>query len=297
MLPDFLVLGAPRSATTSLHYYLQQHPAVAMSLTKEPNYFLFDNRGGTASPLIAEPRIVAKSVTDRAGYERLFPATNPGAIGEASPLYLYTAGTPALIAATLPEAKLIAVVREPVARAYSHFTYVNDGLGDRAPAAFVDAVKTELPLPDTPYRSGTHSLRLGRYAPQLQRYLDTFARDRLLVLSFADVQHRAATTMARVCRFLGVDATFSFDASQRYAPSGVAGRWSLDRALKPLRPHVKRMLPPRLAGRLARHRATAQAGHAGPSAAVPDEVRDLLADYYAVSNEWLKSEFNITFAG
>jgi hypothetical protein len=297
VLPEFLVLGAPRSATTSLHYYLGQHPQVAMSLTKEPNFFLFDRSSGRATPMIDEPSIIAKSVSDPRDYERLFPRASPGAVGEASPLYLYTQGAPALVADALSRPRLIALLREPVARAYSHFSYVYPGLGERTSAAFVDAVRTELPLADSPYRSGTHSLRLGRYAPQLSRWLDSFPRDQLLVLAFDDVQQRTAPTLARVCRFLGVDAAYSFDTARRYAPSAAAGRGIGERLLKPVRPRLKRMLPPRVAGSLARRRAGAQADRAQPPPPIPETVRELLRDYYAESNGWVEKEFGITLAG
>ena len=79
MLPNFLVLGAARCGTTSLHYYLAEHPDVCMSSIKEPNYFLFDEAG---HPCIDDRRIIAKSVSERSRYERLF-VDRGAAIGEA----------------------------------------------------------------------------------------------------------------------------------------------------------------------------------------------------------------------
>jgi hypothetical protein len=302
MLPDFLILGAPRSATTSLHYYLMQHPSIAMSRLKEPNYFLFDP---DSRPMIDDPRIITKSVSDLASYERLFPTENPGAIGEASPLYLYTHRTPELISRTLPDARLISVVREPVERAYSHLRYVQPDLGDRAPAAFADAVRTELPLSDGPYRSGTHNLRLGRYFAQLERCRDWFPNERLLVLRFEDIETNAPTTLAAVCRFLGVDDSYQFDVVNRYARSQTSPS-VIDRLMAPMRPRLKRALPPRLAGALARARATRQSGPgasvpvSGPGAApaaslLPADLRAAVEDYFAASNEAMSKHFSISF--
>jgi hypothetical protein len=302
MLPDFLILGAPRSATTSLHYYLAQHPSIAMSQLKEPNYFLFDRDG---RPLLDEPRIVNKSVSNRASYERLFPSKNPGATGEASPLYLYTDGTPELIAEALPDARLIAVVREPIERAYSHFRYVFPDLGAGAPAAFADAVRTELPLPDSPYRSGTHNLRLGRYFPQLERYLGCFPEEQLLVLRFDDVEKDPASALATVCRFLGVDDSYQFDVARRHAISATS-QSVFDRMLAPARPYLKRALPPRLVGALAQARTGRQsdkrAAQSGDSVSAPpaasllsDDLRAAVEDYFAESNEALAKTFAIAF--
>jgi hypothetical protein len=125
-LPDFLVIGAARSATTSLHYYLEQHPTVTMSRIKEPNHFAFDHTVDPPRALI-DPgsAIITKSVIDRAAYERLFSHAHPGdRVGEASPLYLYVREAPEQIRRVLGEPKLIAILRNPVDRAYSHWLHI-----------------------------------------------------------------------------------------------------------------------------------------------------------------------------
>jgi hypothetical protein len=297
-LPTFLVVGPPRAATTSLHYYLAQHPDIAMSTTKEPNYFLFDHSGARPRPYVAnDPRIVAKSVTDYSAYQRLFRVTTESVVGEVSPLYLYTEQTPRDAAALLPELKAVAIVRDPVERAYSHFVYVNDDLGDRADAAFAAAVEAELPLPDEPYRPGSHWLRLGRYRRQLERWLDAVGPERLLVLPYDDLVGSTEAALARTCGFLGVDSGFGFDVATRYNPSGrpgSAGRGGLDRLVKPLRPYLKRALPPRVAGALAHRRATAHAGSGSLGApVVAAAVRERLAPYFADDLAWLRTELGI----
>src|SRR3954447_26712271 len=129
MLPTFLVLGAARCGTTSLHYYLAEHPDICMSTIKEPNHFLFAQTATGPKPCIADDRrLLAKSVPERDRYERLFPVA-AAAVGEASPLYLYTRETPGLIRAALPDARLIAIVREPVERAWSPLLFANHHLG------------------------------------------------------------------------------------------------------------------------------------------------------------------------
>lgn len=302
MLPTFFVLGAARCGTTSLHYYLAQHPDIAMSAIKEPNHFVFrPSPGGAPLPCIAgDRRLLAKSVPDRTAYERLFPPGGVRAAGDASPLYLYTRETPELIAEAVPDARLIAIVREPVDRAWSHFVYVKDELGDAAPEEFARAVHSELPLGYEPYRTGTHFVRPSRYAEQLQRYLSVFPRERLLVLSYDVLVSNPATALRQVCELLGVDAGFGFDTSVRYNPSSGAsspfGR--LDRMLRPAFPYLKRALPSGVAGRLAAKRAQLRAAHRDASAPQPTaEVRQLLDEHFRPDIQWLERETSVRFDG
>jgi hypothetical protein len=298
MLPNFLVLGAARCGTTSLHYYLAEHPDVCMSSIKEPNYFLFRQTPQGAVPCIADDRrLIAKSVPETERYERLFTAPAP-AVGEASPLYLYTRETPELVRGTVPDMRLIAIVREPVERAWSHFVYVNDDLGDRAVQAFAAAVERELPLGYEPYRTGTHFLRLSAYAEQLERYRNTFPREQLLVISYDDLIGRTDDTLARVCRFLEIDDTFAFDTSVRYNPS--SGERSLvarvDRLVRPTFPYLKRLLPARVSGGLARKRAKLRAAQRGDGpTTLPVDLRARLDEHFRPDLEWLAREEQITF--
>lgn len=301
MLPTFLVLGAARSGTTSLHYWLAQHPDIAMSAIKEPNHFVFRPGPEGPTPCIADDRrLLAKSVPDRTAYERLFPATGVRAAGDASPLYLYTRETPELIAAAIPDARLVAVVREPVDRAWSHFVYVNDDLGAAAPEAFARAVQRELPLGYEPYRTGTHFVRPSRYAEQLARYLAVFPRGQLLVLSYDVLVRDPAAALRQVCEHVGVDPSFAFETSVRYNPSSGSGSafGRVDRALRPTYPYLKRMLPKAMAGRLAARRAELRAGHRDePAAEMTSDTRNELVEHFRPDYEWLAREAGVSFDG
>lgn len=300
MLPTFFVLGAARCGTTSLHYWLAQHPDIAMSAIKEPNHFVFRPGPDGPQPCIGDDRrLLAKSVPDRTAYERLFPTTGVRAAGDASPLYLYTRETPELIAAAVPQAKLIAVVREPVERAWSHFVYVNDTLGDDSPEAFAHAVREELPLGYEPYRTGTHFVRLSRYAEQLRRYLATFPREQLLVLPYDVLVREPSTALRRICELLDVDASFPFETTVAYNPSsgGATAFGRLDRALRPAFPYLKRVLPSGVAGRLAARRARLRAAHRDAQAFGPTQAtRQELDAHFRPDVEWLAVEAGVRFA-
>jgi hypothetical protein len=290
--PSFFVLGAARCGTTSLHYYLDQHPDIAMSAVKEPNFFLFRQTPDGPEPLFgADRRLFARSVADPARYAALF-ARDHRAAGDVSPLYLYTRETPELIAEAAPAARLVAVLRDPAERAWSHFVYMNPALGDRAPAAFAEAVACERPLGYAPYRGGTHFLRLGRYGEQVGRYLDRFPAESLLVLAYDELVHDPAAALAQVCRFVGVDDSFPFDTRVRYNP-GATGRGMfprLESLVRPAVPYLKRMLPAGVAGRLAqrRHELRAAAGARTRPPTMTPETAAVLSDYYAADLEALE---------
>jgi hypothetical protein len=298
VLPNFLVLGAARCGTTSLHYYLAEHPDVCMSSTKEPNYFLFEQTPAGPRPTIADDRrLLAKSVPDRSRYERLF-AHPAAAVGEASPLYLYTRETPALIHKTIPDARLIAIVREPVERTWSHFVYVNDDLGDGTVAAFRSAVERELGLGYEPYRTGTNFVRLSAYAEQLERYRQVFASDQLLIVGYDELIRRTPETLARICGFLGIDDTFAFDTSVQYNPSSGERSWvaRMDRLVRPTFPYLKRALPAAMTGRLARGRAKLRAASRSDAAPpIPADLRATMDAHFAPDREWLAREASVTF--
>jgi Sulfotransferase family len=112
-IPDFFVVGAAKSGTTSLYHYLDQHPDVYMPRNKEPHYFSrvppFPGRG-------------SHPVTSEEEYLDLFKLWNKESVaGEASPSYLWDEKAPYRIKETVPQAKIIAILRHPVERAYSHY--------------------------------------------------------------------------------------------------------------------------------------------------------------------------------
>jgi hypothetical protein len=204
-LPDALIIGAQRCGTSSLYKYLGRHPNVAPSLRKEIEYFSIDYGRGPAwyrAHFATEARRVV------AGRFRGAFATF-----EATPDYLLDPRAPARAANDVPDAKLIAMLRDPVERAVSHYHH-NRRLGHE-PLSLEEAVRTEneriggeLALMDADpgyravvYRRFSYVTR-GRYAEQLERWLEHYPRDRLLVLRSADLFTKPSETFARIVEFL-----------------------------------------------------------------------------------------------
>ena len=126
VLPNFLLIGAAKAGTTSLWSYLAQHPEVYLPENKEPNYFAFadaqPNCVGPAPAHVIHELLLKFSVTTWPEYLALFQGrTDQKAVGEASVRYLYVPEAAARIHERLPEVRLIAVLREPVSRLYSHY--------------------------------------------------------------------------------------------------------------------------------------------------------------------------------
>jgi len=239
-----------------------------MTAIKEPNFFLFDGPGDPRRPLVDDKAIITKSVSDPAEYDRLFRDAGPELrTGDISVLYLYTARTPELIRGCLPDARIAMVLRHPVDRAYSHFLYTYAGPPEEVRTAFRESVERELGLPETPFTSGTHLLRLSDYGRQIDRYLERFPREQLLVGLYDDLDADPAEFLRDLCEFIGADPTFTFDTGVTYNGSSVGSgaRRTLARVAGRAAPTVKRVLPSSVAGRLGHLRARfRRAGEAPP---------------------------------
>jgi hypothetical protein len=189
-LPTFVVVGAMRSGTSSLARWLRPHPEVFLALPKELHFFDEQYDRGTD------------------WYRRRFADVDgERAVGEATPSYLYRGEAVERMAALLPDARLIAILRDPIERAYSH--YWLERIRGREQRSFEDAVTAELgphPVRETP-GSMTY-LAWGRYLPQLERLGRLYPRPAVLALLFDDLTASPTTTYAQVCRFLDVDDRF-----------------------------------------------------------------------------------------
>jgi len=206
-LPDFLVIGAQKAGTTALYAYLRWHPSVLGPSWKEVSYFDRHFPRGAAWYRGQFPT--------RGHRERVRRRTGWAAVGEASPSYVFHPLAPARVAELLPHARLVALVRDPVHRAYSHFQH-EVALG-REPLSFEEALEREEERLageiermcreptyfSAPWWDHAYQAR-GRYAEQLERWLDAFPREQLHVVVSEEMGSRPASTYASVLEFLGL---------------------------------------------------------------------------------------------
>ena len=197
-LPNFIVGGALKAGTTSLNYYLKQHPDVYMSPFKEPRYFAYDPAGPTNGD-----SGLHFPVTTLEQYAELFAGvSNETAVGEVSPHYIISPIAPQRIRDTLPDVKLIFSLRHPVKRAYSvYWQAVRLGNENRP----VEQALTE----------AEHRVRNGRYYALLQNWYAVFDPAQIKVILFDDLARDALGVFQDVCRYLGVDDTFVPDLTIR----------------------------------------------------------------------------------
>lgn len=205
MLPNLIVIGAAKCGTTSLHEYLDKHPEIAMAQAKELRFFVENKNWGQGLTW----------------YESQFDAT-AAVRGEATPAYsafpLYR-GVPERMARTIPGAKLIYLVRDPIARIVSHFSHRTVNWPE------MDTLDDALGKPDIREWLVTPS----RYWLQLEQYLEHFPERQILVLDSDDLRRKRDETLASVFAFLGVDPTFRSTGFEQTHNVGT-GRTKMNRA-------------------------------------------------------------------
>lgn len=206
-LPDFLIIGGQRCGTTSLYNYLLGHPQVLAPLVKEPQFFTYrwpSGIGWYRAQFPLNPRRRSAGSTAR-----------PALSFDATPYYLFHPCAADRASAVVPQAKLIALLRDPVERAYSHYQHsVRQG---QEPLPFPEALELEPArlageeerlradshYPGTNHRLFSYASR-GLYAEQLERWLRRFPRQSLLVLRSEDLFTDPAHQFRTVLGFLGL---------------------------------------------------------------------------------------------
>jgi hypothetical protein len=207
VLPDFVIIGAVRGGTTSLFRYLGQHPDVMESERKEVHFFDLNYDRGVEWYRAHFP--MAGRLRQAARFRRR-PIT-----GEATPDYLFHVRAPVRMARLLPSARLIVMLRNPVDRAYSHHRLETHIGFEELP--FEDAIEAEerrlsaevdRMAADPHYRSDAYQhhtyLARGRYAEQLECWLDVFPREQFLIMQSERFFEDPEPEYARVLDFLGL---------------------------------------------------------------------------------------------
>ncbi len=208
MLPNFYIAGTPKSGTTSLYNYLNEHPEVFMCSVKEPNYFAHEE-------IIAQNLYYAeKGIGSRSEYEALFKdVETETAVGEASVAYLFYPKTPAKIKAVCQDAKIIIILRNPVDRGFSH--YLMDTRLGYVNIPFEDIVfkRADHPLLDLYYQQ---FVELGLYHAQIKRFLDTFDDSQVRIFLTEDLREDISRVVLSCYEFLGINSAILPDLKKRH---------------------------------------------------------------------------------
>lgn len=233
VLPNFFIAGAPKSGSTSLYHYLAQHPEIYMSPIKEPNYFASEIRMERFSERL-RPRAEKDAqllrayldgpmltyrfgglVTEWNDYLKLFlEAGERKAIGEASVSYLWSQSAAANIRRTIPDARIILVLRNPVEMIFS--MYLHTVRSGAARGTFHETIETALQRQSDEIDVLHPFLDFGFYAEQVKRYLDSFPERQVRIFWYEDYHSDPAGMLEDVFSFLGANTDFRPDMSKRY---------------------------------------------------------------------------------
>ena len=263
-LPNVIIIGARKSGTTSLHGYLGQHPDVFMS--KPPELHFFDDEAHWAQGLD--------------WYSSFFETATDVAIrGEKTPMYStypHRTGIPARVASVVPDAKLIYLMRDPIARVRSQYV-----------AAVVHGIETK-PFAEAVTEQSNYT-NLSRYAMQLEQWLKHFDREQILLLTSEQLWRSHEPTMAEVFRFLGVDADFVPEAipanvtKNKVIRTGVANDVRRSGAAR-----VLRHLPESMKAPVRRYAERSSYSAADIPAELTPELRSMLTEVLRSDVERLK---------
>ena len=248
-MPNFLIIGATKSGTTSIYRYLQQHPQIFVPPNvKETNFFAYQNQEIAFTYWGPPPTTTLNAIRDLSTYQALFAsqeAREATAVGEVSPYYLYNQQAAQRIHAYLPHAKLIAILRQPADRAYSNYLHlIRDG---REPHQnFAQALAAEPQRMADGWAWDYYYRDMGHYARQLTRYYDLFPAAQIRVFTFEAFATQPTHVLQEMFRFLGVDDAFQPDTSFRDNVSGYPQNRALQRFIDQpnlAKPLIRRLVP------------------------------------------------------
>lgn len=234
MPPNFFIVGAPKAGTTSLYHYLDQHPRIYMCPVKEPCHFAPEVRPENFAPQYRgvyeagemkqylrgheREKRFSGYVPDWADYLSLFEqATDETAIGEASVCYLWSPNAAKNIAARLPHARIVALLRHPAERAWSQYQHgVANGHVDKS---FRQQIEACLQSRGDKFTPAWPFLEFGLYARQISAYFDLFPRENIKVCFYQD---GLAGIVADLFRFLDVDPEFQVNFARKHLESATS---------------------------------------------------------------------------
>ena len=246
-LPNFLVVGTAKAGTSSLYFSLKQHPDVYLAPTTELNFFAHKGgdlnfRGPGDLKYLWEDSLVATCEDYRTQFADV---DRESAIGEFSTHNLYSSQAPALIKHHLPNAKIIAILRNPADRAFSAFTHmVRDGREQTND--FRDALSRESERIRDNWEPLWHYKSMGFYGAQLSRYFESFDHEQIRVYIYDDFLARPREIVQDIYAFIGVDRNFAPDMSAKYNESLVPRSRQLQNMMtgqSPIRSALRATIP------------------------------------------------------
>jgi hypothetical protein len=216
-LPNFLIVGASKSGTSSIYHYLRQHPDIYLSDKQKEGRYFSQMAGNFQGPGDANiDKTITKTLEE---YESLFESyKNEHAIGDISPEYLYfhKQSIP-LIQRDLGESvKIVIILRSPIDRAFSG--YMHFKRDNRETLSFEEGLQIENERMAKNWVWAWQYKKSGLYYKQVKAYLESFKAVKVIV--YEDFEKEPQKILAQMCTFFGVDETFQFNTEYKYNVSG-----------------------------------------------------------------------------
>ena len=216
-LPNFFIIGAAKSGTSSLYMYLKQHPNVFMPTIKEPHYFSYTektkNTNGPGDKIYL-------AISNFEEYKQLFnPTKNQTAIGEASTSYLYRPEAATRIHEIIPDVKIIAILRHPADRAFSSYMHVVRDQREIL-TSFEEALKNEDNRIADGWEPIWHFKNVGYYYKQLLRYYKLFPEEHIKIYLYEDFIDNPDKIIRDIFNYLSINPDFLPDRSVKFNVSG-----------------------------------------------------------------------------
>ncbi len=218
-LPNFLIIGVPKSGSTSLQSYLNQHPEIYLAsqtppdYIREPDFFSGYQEDGGFKLTIALSKMSPKPVTMSAYLDLFSGATSETAIGEGS-FYLYSDNARKMIKKFIPDCKFIIILRNPADRAYSHFLH-RRLRGIEPHVDFEQAISVRL-IFEADYGDSEFDYTLaGFYYNKIKNYFDTFAKDQFKIILYDNWKDNNELILKEIFEFLNVDPNVNIDTSKK----------------------------------------------------------------------------------
>lgn len=280
-MPNFLLIGAPKAGTSALYAYLSQHPQVYMSPVKEPHFFMLENEKVNFQGPGDQDRF-RHSVHQLKDYKNLFAGVaDEIAIGEASTTYLGSEKASRRIKKYIPEAKLIAILRNPVDAAYASFLHlIRDG--NESIADFSKALAAEPERTQNNWGLMWRYQQKGFYYEQLKRYFELFDRQQIKVFIYEEFERNPELIMEDMFTFVGADPSFNVNMTTKHNVSGMPKSQTLNKLLarkNPLKESIKLLVPSKMRSEIySKVRTWNLSNFQKPK--MSEEIRQQLTDSY-----------------
>lgn len=215
LLPNLLIIGAAKAGTTSLHNYLDQHPQIFMAKRKEPRFFLLWENPEKIALHIKEGRNEINKYSTLEAYQSLFADSENYPIkGESSTAYLANPECADKIKKLIPDVKIIALLRNPVERAFSNYVIYKNWRMEKM--SFDKAVDEEIKTGRHSYQQPMQYLHMGKYVDSLKKYFSLFPGNQVRIYLHDEFNKNTKNVIRDIFEYLGVDSAFVPDLQTKY---------------------------------------------------------------------------------